>query len=370
MDNGEQLRLHLRFRLAGVGGVTLTRLVESFGSLRAAGEAPVSRLKQVEGIGDKTAAAIAAVTDADVDEELALAAREGAAILCRDDAAYPAALTHLYDPPPVLYVMGQLSSADAVAVAVVGSRRCTHYGLEQADRFGGLLGRAGFTVVSGGARGIDIAAHRGAMESGGRTIAVMGSGLCHLYPPENVQLFRRIVDSGRGAVVGELPMRTAVLAGSFPTRNRIIAALSLGVLVIEAALRSGSLITARLAVEQGKDVFALPGRVDSPFSQGTNKLIRDGSAALVQNLDDILESLGRVGQVIRDAGGAERPRPKLAMDPTEAALAAQLAGTELTIDELIRRTGLPANVVTAAMTMLAIKGAVVQKPGGLFAAKN
>ncbi len=201
----------------------------------------------------------------------------------------------------------------------------------------------------------------------------MGCGLCTLYPQENRKMFQQIVADGRGAILSELPMRTAVLAGNFPTRNRIISALGLGVLVVEAARRSGSLITARLAVEQGKEVFALPGRVDSPFSAGTNKLIADGVAARVQDLDDILSGLERVGEALKAEGALEAAAPagaNVQLSDVERRLMEHLAGAELPLDELIRRTGMPAHQVTAAMTTLAIKGLVARTPGGLFAARN
>ena len=367
-------RAYLRLHLAeGVGAVIFRRLVEHFGDAEAAVGASPAALRQVEGVGEKLAAAVAAVDESAVAEELDLASRHGAAVLCLEDDAYPPALKNLDDPPPVLYVMGELRDSDAVALAVVGSRRCTHYGLEQAERFGGLLGRAGFTVVSGGARGIDAAAHRGALAAGGRTIAVMGCGLCDIYPAENRKLFEQIAADGRGAIISELPMRTAVKAGNFPIRNRIISGLSLGALVVEAARRSGSLITARLAVEQGKDVFALPGRVDSPFSQGTNKLIADGAAALVQDLEDILSALDRVGEALKDEGALEAAVPartKVELSDVERALMKHLTGAELALDELIRRSGLPPHQVTAAMTTLALKGLIAQKPGGVFTARR
>ena len=366
-------RLHLRLHLAeGVGAIRFKSLLEHFGDLEAVCRAGVAQLKQVPGVGPKAAEAVAAVDESAVEAELALAQEAGAAVVCLEDAAYPKPLKLIHDPPPVLYVRGELSEADAVALAVVGSRRCTHYGLEQAERFGGLLGRAGFTVVSGGARGIDSAAHRGALAAGGRTIAVMGCGLTNIYPRENIKLFEQIVADRRGAVISELPMQVEVQARNFPKRNRIISGLSLGVLVVEAARRSGSLITARLAAEQGKDVFAVPGRVDSPFSRGTNALIADG-ATMAADLEDILDALDRVGEALKSAGAVEAakpapPQPELTDE--EARLMGCLAEAELSLDELVRRSGLPAPNVTAAMTMLAIKGLVKQLPGSVFAARK
>jgi DNA processing protein len=370
-QSDKRRRMYLRLTLAdGVGAITIRRLAEHFGDIEAAVTAPAEQLRQVEGVGEKTAAAIAAVDESAVDEELALADKNGATVLCVEDAAYPAALKNIYDPPPVLYVRGEITESDAVALGVVGSRRCTHYGLEQADRFGGLLGRAGFTVISGGARGIDTAAHRGALTAGGRTIAVMGCGLCDTYPRENKKLFDKIVSDGRGAVISELPMRIGIKGANFPRRNRIISGLSLGVLIVEAARRSGSLITARSALEQSKEVFALPGRVDSPFSAGTNSLIAAGSAALVQNIEDILDGLDRVGEVLAGEGAAEPVARKVNLTETESVLLEHLRAAELSLDELIRRSGLSSPETTAAMTMLAIKGMVAQKPGGVFAARS
>jgi DNA processing protein len=362
------LRLHLA---DGVGPLTFKKLLDHFGDVEKILTLSQGDLRQVDGVGPKTAAAIAASDESAAAEELAVAEKHGAIIICMEDPDYPPALKHVADPPPVLYVRGRLLPADAVSLAIVGSRRCTHYGMEQAGRFGGLLARAGMTVISGGARGIDAAAHRGALEAGGRTIAVMGCGLCNLYPPENAKLLDWVVAQDRGALVSELPMRTAVLPGNFPTRNRIISGMSLGVLVVEAARRSGSLITASQAVEQGKEVFAVPGRVDSPFSQGTNQLIADHSAKLVQELDDVLDALEGVGKALKSAGApmAEaKPAPRL--EGMELALFGHLDGSELPLDELVRRSGLPSGQVTAAMTMLVIKGVVAQKPGGIFALKR
>jgi DNA processing protein len=354
MDKQGQLRASLRLHLAsGVGAGTFGRLVETFGDPAAAVAAGPQQWRKVKGIGDKLIEALSAVTDDDVDAELTEADKCGICILCSDDEGYPAALKAIFDPPAMLYVRGRLEPADAVAVGIVGARRCTHYGLEQAERFGGLLGRAGFTVVSGGARGIDTAAHRGALAAGGRTVAVMGCGLATVYPPENTKLFDQIVGDDKGAIVSELPLKTDIRSGNFHSRNRIISGMSLGVLVIEAARRSGSLITARQAAEQGREVFALPGRVDSPTSAGTNGLIRDG-AILASDLDDILEHLGEVGEKM----GLTPNRPDepaaipQGLDETEHSLVTALTGGPLSLDELVRHTELDTGATAAAMTML------------------
>jgi len=280
MESSELVRSYLRLTLAdGVGAVTFGKLIEAFGDAKSAIQAGPARWKQVDGVGPKKVAAITDVGEELVDRELDEAARRGVKIICLEDEAYPAGLRTIYDPPPVLYVWGALAPADAIAMGVVGARRCTHYGLEQADRFGRMLGRAGFTVVSGGARGIDTACHRGALSAGGRTIAVMGCGLAEFYPPENAKLFEQIVSEGTGALVSEIPMLRGVESRNFPKRNRIISGLSLGVLIVEAARRSGSLITARQAAEQGREVFALPGRVDSPCVSSTSPTASNATTA-------------------------------------------------------------------------------------------
>lgn len=362
------LRLHLAQH---VGAVTYRKLVAAFGSAEQVIAAGPVHWQKVQGVGAKTVQTLQAVTDKEVDEELSEVARMKVTVLTQDDVSYPAALRTVYDPPAVLYVRGELVESDAVAIGVVGSRRCTHYGLEQATRFGELLGRAGLTVVSGGAQGIDTAAHRGALAGGGRTIAVMGCGLSTHFPRENADLFEEIVHCGRGALLSELPMKTGVLAGNFPTRNRIISGLSLGVLVVEAALRSGSLITAADAAKQGREVFAVPGRVDSPFSQGTNHLIREG-AILTQNLDDILEHLGAVGDKLEQAAQDQPlPPPQLVqMDGSEQTLYKALAQGPLSLDDLVRSSGLQGGRVASAMTMLILKGVVKQQPGNVFVRKN
>jgi DNA processing protein len=364
------LRKSLRLLLAdGVGTKTFAALVRAFGSVEAAAEAGPGRWRMVKGVGPKTVAALCDVSEATIDEELAEAQRLGVRILTLDCEDYPQALKETADPPPLLYVRGRIESEDALSVGVVGSRRATHYGLEQAGRFGGLLGRAGLTVISGGARGIDTAAHRGALTAGGRTLAVMGCGLSHTYPPENEELFAQILDAG-GALLSELPMRTAVLAGNFPNRNRIISGLSLGTLVIEAGLPSGALITARTAAEQGREVFAVPGRVDSPVSAGTHQLLRDG-ATLAADLDDILNALGDVGTALSDEPKvAQQAVVPASLDATEQAIFNALGTETLAMDDIARKTKLPTPKIVAAMTMLTLKGVVVQQPGSVFQRKR
>jgi len=372
MDS-QRLGAYLRLHLAdGVGPVLFRRMVEAFGDVQQAAAASPRQWRGVEGVGDKTAAALAAVTDEQVDAEISEAGRREVRILCIEEADYPAALKAIADPPPVLYVRGRMEPHDAVAVAVVGSRRCTYYGLEQAQRFAELLGRAGFTVVSGGARGIDTAAHQGALAASGRTIAVMGCGLSQVYPEENAAMFEKIISAGRGALVSELPMNAPVLGRNFPTRNRIISGLSLALLVVEAARRSGSLITAKEAAEQGRIVFAVPGRIDSPLSQGSNQLIRNG-AILVQDLEDILEHLGTVGEKMApkgsDGAGADQAVPP-GLDATEQKLFDALKHEALSLDDLVRRTGVASGPAASALTMLLLKGAVRQMPGNIFARRG
>jgi len=369
MESSEIVRSYLRLTLAdGVGAVTFGKLIDAFGDPMSAIEAGPGAWRGVDGVGPKKVAAITDVSDELVDREIDEARRRGVRIVCLDDDSYPAGLKKIYDPPPVLYVWGELTRADVIALGVVGARRCTHYGLEQADRFGRMLGRAGFTVVSGGARGIDTACHRGSLSAGGRTVAVMGCGLGQFYPPENAELFERIVADGVGALVSEIPMLRGVESRNFPKRNRIISGLSLGVLIVEAARKSGSLITARQAAEQGREVFALPGRVDSPMSHGTNALIRDG-AILVQGLDDMLEHLGHVGGPM---SVEEEPAPVNYgnLEPNEKLIVEALSQGSMSLDEITQRTNLNAGVAAGAMTMLVLKGLVAQKPGNVFVLKR
>lgn len=356
-----------------VGPVLFGRIVERFGGAEKALGASAGQLQTIEGIGRETAGRMARARDGvDVQGELELAARHGVRIICREDDEYPPALAHIPDPPICLYVRGRIDRLDALAIGIVGSRRCTIYGREQARRFGQQLAGRSVTVVSGLARGIDGEAHKGALEAEGRTIAVLGNGLSTLYPPEHADLAERIVSAGAGAIVSELPMATSPDGKNFPPRNRIIAGLSLGVLVIEAARRSGSLTTARVATEYNREVFAVPGRIDSEFSWGANALIRDQHAKLVSCVDDITAELGEAGEVL---GTIEPERPPA--DTLFAAAAANLGDDERRVLEALDQqgqsieavadaTGLPPGRVASILVSLQLKGLARQLPGNLF----
>ncbi len=272
-----------------LGSVRTQALLKHFGSLEEIFQAKERGLKEVKGIGEKIAfEIIQSIRRIDLKKELDLIKRYNIKIVSFLDKGYPKNLKNIYDPPIALYVLGDLVPQDDAAIAIVGSRLASFYGIQQAERLGFELASRGVTVVSGLARGIDSSAHRGALKAGGRTLAVLGSGLLNIYPKEHRGLAEEI--SENGAVISEFPMRTIPERGNFPKRNRIISGLSLGVVVVEAAQRSGALITSDIAMEEGREVFAVPGKVDSITSRGTNRLIKQG-AKLVETANDILEEL-------------------------------------------------------------------------------
>lgn len=360
----------------GVGAATLARLERHFGSHDGAASADAAALGAVDGIGDKTARALrAALDDADPRAERRAMAEAGAALIVRGDADYPPLLAAIPDPPAALWIRGRLSDDDRLAVAVVGSRRCTAYGREQAGRFASLLAECGLSIVSGGALGIDGEAHRGALRAGGRTIAVMGCGLGRCYPPAHAQLFARIVESG-GALLSEHPALAEPRPAHFPRRNRIISGLSLGVLVIEAARRSGALITARNAAEdQGREAMALPGRVDSPASAGCLAAVRDGWAALVTSHADVLSQLDASSHLVRGAleaaGHADAKRAATLFDGRltegQRAIVETLAeaGETLLVDQIAARAQVPMSRLLADLTLLEIRGRVARDGDGV-----
>jgi len=356
----------------GIGPILARRLIDHLGTIDAVLNASPSELAGVEGIGRQRLRALAdARNDPAADREIELATKLGIRIVCLDDAEYPHPLRHITDPPLCFYIRGRLEPEDAVAIGIVGSRKCTRYGAEQAERFGTSLAGAGFTVISGLARGIDGAAQRGAIASGGRSIAVLGNGLATVYPPEHGELAMQI--AARGAVVSELPLEAPPDAGNFPPRNRIIAGLGLGVLVIEAAQRSGASITARLASEYNREVFAVPGRVDTPSAHGVNAMIRDGQAKLVTCLQDILDDLGDVGRMMAPteassppaSGESAAPEPP-GLTPDETAVWNALGSETVGLDELAADINLPVQTVATILTRLQLRGAVTALPGQRF----
>ncbi|QEH33921.1 hypothetical protein OJF2_24530 [Aquisphaera giovannonii] len=366
-DRKPDLRdLLLLTMVPGVGPLTCRALLDHFGSPARILDAPVSQLREVPGVGPKTADRIAAGRrERDADAELELCRRSGVDLIARGSPDYPAILDEIPDPPALLYARGRLEPRDHLAIAIVGSRHCTPYGMRVAERLAASLARTGFTVVSGLARGIDAAAHRGALKAGGRTIAVLGSGLATIYPPEHEDLAGQV--AAAGALMTELPMRQGPLAGLFPQRNRIISGLCLGVVVVEAAPRSGSLSTAKHAAEQNREVFAVPGPVDSLASRGCHRLIRDG-ARLVETVDDILEELGPLAREVRTAPDEPSVRhpAELALSDQERSLLGHLDNTPIGVDELIARTRLTASQVMATLSVLELRRMVKRLPGHLF----
>jgi DNA processing protein len=363
-------------RVDSVGPATFAKLIKHFGSPDRALGASVSELAKIDGIGFKTAEQIAATRDKfDTAAELELAERIGVWIISLDDERYPPVLKQIYDPPPVLYIKGSLTAADNLAISIVGSRRCSLYGQEQSSRLAHFLSSAGFTICSGMARGIDTAAHQGALSAGGRTIAVQGCGLANIFPPENKKLFELIADCG--ACISELPLRYEPLSENFPPRNRIIAGLSLGTIVVEAGPNSGALITARAALENNREVMAVPGKIDSPLSKGAHQLIKQG-AKLVESVEDVMEALGYIGQRLQGhvtaaaAKASERiERPlfdvsKLNLSGDEKTIYDCLGKEPLHIEQIIAGTNLAPGGINAGLISLQLKGLIKQLPGSLF----
>ncbi len=341
------------------------QLVEALGSVEAIGNATVLQLRQAGGMREQLARQVleACRNERWVQQELVLAKEHGADLITWDDEAYPASLRTIHDPPPVLYVRGTLPSAQEPAVAIVGTRLASAYGLQSAERLAYDLALRGITVVSGMARGIDGAAHQGALKAGGRTLAVLGSGLARIYPPEHLELAQTI--AGQGALVSEYPMTREPDTYTFPRRNRIISGLSLGVVVVEAAQRSGALITADFALEQGREVFAVPGPMASVTSQGTHHLLKQG-ARLVTSVDDILEELH-----LRPETPTVTRRAAIGHDEGLSDLEQQVAGCVSTdepihVDTIVVRSGLASAEVSAALLQLELKRVVRQLPGKQF----
>lgn len=355
-DNPDDLSAWLRLTLApGIGGETQRKLLAAFGfptAVFAAGRSAVREL-----IGNR-ADALFDFSDLDaVDRSMAWAAQPDQHIVTLADREYPQSLLQIPDPPSLLYVRGRLDLLQQRALGVVGSRNATPQGVQTAENFARTLAAEGLCIVSGLALGIDTAAHRGALHGGGATIAVIGTGADRIYPARNRELAHAI--AAQGAIVSEFPLGTPAMAGNFPRRNRLIAGLSAGILVVEAALESGSLITARLAAEQGREVFAIPGSIHSPVARGCHRLIRQG-AKLVETASDILEELAP-GQGCLPAGDAF-PAAGQDTHPILIALGHGPSG----LDDLVERSGLGAEKLLPELLNLELAGQIAVLPGNRY----
>lgn len=373
-----------------MGPVRLRKLLGTFGEPESILRAPADRLQAVEGIGPEVARRLAKWEDhVDLPAELARMHESGVHALTPQCEGYPPALRDIYDPPIVLYVWGELTERDARAIGVVGSRRPSHYGLETAKKLSFQLAYAGWTIASGLARGVDTAAHSGALAAKGRTVAVLGCGLGGIYPPENFTLAEKIA-TGAGAVISEFSMEVRPDKQTFPMRNRIISGMSQGLLVVEAGANSGALISAGQAADQGRAVFAVPGQIDRPEALGSNRLIQQG-ARLVIDAGDVLDELQQLflpaaaaRPLQPDAAdapvgpGPTRPSPEVlqptvatvtpaaALSPAEAAVLGALDITETPVDLIIRKCGLPTAQVSSTLFALEMKRMVRQLPGKLY----
>lgn len=349
-----------------VGPVRVRQLLDHFGDAPAILGASKQQLLRVRGIGDDTAESIARwEATVDLAGELKRISDFGCHVVIQADAEYPELLRQIYDPPIVLYVKGALEAKDKNGVSMVGSRMTTHYGIEVARKLAYQLAYIGVTVVSGGARGIDTAAHQGALSGKGRTIVVLGTGINIVFPPENRELFERIAASG--AVVTQYPFNRNADKQSFAIRNRIVAGMTLGTVVVEANLTSGALITANFATEYGRQVFAVPGRIDSPRSKGCHELIKKG-AKLCEGAEDILSEFEYLFPPSNrpPAPNETGVLPALELSDSEQKVFGTLDHEEIGIDEVIRKSGLPSSAVSVALLSLEMKRLVKQLPGKMF----
>src|SRR5246127_1355683 len=346
--------------MAHVGPVRVRKLLEVFGEPQRILQAKAAELGKVKGLPRNTIEALLNwEKELDLPAELERIRQFGATVITQDDPIYSPLLRQIYDPPLVLYVWGNLEERDHNALGVVGSRRTTHYGLECAKRLSYQIAYSGITVVSGLARGIDTAAHQGALAAKGRTIAVLGAGLHNVYPAENRELAEKISTSG--AIVTEFPMDTTPDRQTFPMRNRIITGLSFGLLVVEAGANSGALISASQAAEQGRSLYAVPGPIDRPTSFGTNRLIQQG-AKLVMSVDDILEDLHVLFPKAPELVNRQPPD----LEGNLLIVYKSIGSTETSIDTIIEASGLTAGAVSAALLQLEMRRLVRQLPGKFF----
>jgi DNA processing protein len=350
--------------LPTVGPVRLRKLLEVFQEPQQILTAKRSELRKVEGIGNDVADQISNwESTIDLAGELKRVRDFGATVITQESSSYPRPLGEIHAPPIVLYIWGELQERDHHAIGIIGARRTTHYGMESAKKLAYQLAYAGLTIISGLARGIDTAAHQGALAAKGRTIAVIGAGLAKLYPPENAVLAEKI-RSGNGAVVSEFSMEIEPDRQTFPMRNRIIAGWSHGVLVVEAGLNSGALITAAQALEQGRSVYAVPGHINAPSAMGSNRLIQQG-AKLVMDASDILDDLQILLPETKPLPqAAARPLPPLSDE--ERRVYEAINATETSIDDIAAKSELPSAAVSSTLLQLELKRLVKQLPGKYF----
>lgn len=363
----DQLRQELLLALVpGVGPLMRRRLLDRFGSAPAIFDAHPDQLQSVDGIGPTLARRISkAPEEVDVDEQIEIAAAGDVRILLESHEDYPLLLKEIPDPPGVLFVKGSLLEGDQLAIGIVGTRHASQYGLKQATSLATNLARAGITVVSGMARGIDSAAHRAALAAGGRTIAVLASGVLNPYPPENKELAADI--AAHGCLLSEAPPTMLPLSGMFPQRNRIISGLCVGTIIVEAAGRSGALITARHAWEQNREVFAVPGPIDSRTSQGPHRLIRDG-AKLVGCIEDVLEELGPLAQETnREDGTTIRVPAEVMLNDVEQQVLQVVDPQGSLIDDVTQASGLPVHRVLSTIHVLEMRNLVRRVSGNRIA---
>jgi len=353
--------------ISGVGPIRTRHLLDHFGGDPVAVlGASQTELDRVPGIGEQIAAGIARwESEADLAGEMRRIQESGVTVLGFTDPEYPALLKQIYDPPPVLYVKGRLIPEDMQGVAVVGSRLTTSYGMEVARKLGYQLAFTGVSVVSGGARGADTAAHQGSLSAQGRTVAVLGTGIDRVFPAENRDLFDRIAECG--ALVTSFPFGRSADRGTFPSRNRIVAGMTLGTVVVEANLSSGALITANLANDYGRQVFAVPGRIDSPRSKGCHDLIKKGAKLCEGNEDILSEFEYRFPGSNRSEGESQQQEfPAITLNAAEQAVWDCLGRETLEVDLIIRGSGLPPSGVQVALFSLELKRLIRQLPGRRF----
>ena len=360
--NSKQAYIALNL-LPNIGPIRVHRLLEHFGNAGSILSASARELMEVRGIGkDASSSIVNWQALIDLQGELEKIQSRSITIITPEDSTYPSLLREIYDPPIVLYTWGELKKSDSEAISIVGSRQATHYGKQAARKFGFQLAHAGLCVISGLARGIDAAAHEGALAAGGRTVAVIGSGLGKLYPRENQLLAEKI--SENGAVISEFPVDFPPQKRSFPQRNRIVAGWARGTLVIEAGARSGALITAAQASDSNRDVYAVPGQIDRPVSQGTNRLIQQG-AKLVMDAADVIEEIPF--ELPKSAKNPKsQPSRATLLSKPEKIIYAALSDDQAHIDEVANQVNIGVPEVSATLLKLEIKQLVKQLPGSYF----